>query len=842
MARKIPIQRPAETGVNANFSIIAWPIANALMPTEIAAPLARLLARGPSWSGSVTSRRTDLSALRAWARSWEGLRLSEWLQNEALAGRVVTALLGDNAKGDLNEASFRRVQEAYNRQSEAFYALRDAKRRRQTDTAKSVGPVDLGQLSLRRHGAQFAFTVTWAPLPQSLLDVARPEASGQGWRPRLWGQGSPLHSDQAFGNLPVLLNLVGIPEDDTATFPMADEIFGADSPITSALWARQVDWSAPLAFLHDADSDAADRIASPVRREAGQVWLVDPLGRDSGLPRSGEVAGQAVRSADLSNPDHRRILEALGLWRGDVEAGPRRRLARHPVDAMTMRRGEARAGVPFCIFDEDTLEIGKLGRNERRVVSNVLGVRELAAEAASNDAGPTPPEVFVFERQAAFDGLIEERLLVRIDSALGAAEWTVEAMVLCEGEIIAYAKQQVVQDGHGLRRDDRLLRAIQADHVRSRLLEVGAGVLRLRVGNHPWESISLSRTEGEVDWNLDDPAQSIARAAGVVSAPAPRAHRFSPTTILSPPASGAAAFAVRMDDGRLATPSLILATDRFELGDLSTNFSDLHGSRQLLAEGKGVLDVARARRAWAAAVCKSLASVGARLRVVRQFEAPLVKALCGAEWRGLEEAGAFQVDLGEALFAAIRSIGIVEMPEDFTSEDISRFERAFGAAIHAACPNWPEADLDDEAADLALGSAFETALLAAHAEERHLLIDADDYDFGAPSDVWRRASEQAQRATLGSPLLRLIAPGRGAEVLARRPFVTPDLADEASFIADWTAAWCLPRSQISKELACNCLQVWLSPGATDTDAAVRQMARDTFLARAVRYVALRMAA
>lgn len=842
LARRFPIQRPAETGFNENFSIIAWPIANALMPTEIAAPLARLLARGPSWNGSITARRTDLSALRAWARSWEGIRLSEWLQNEALAGRVVTALLGDNAKGDLNEASFRRVQGAYAHQSEAFYALRLAKRRRQPDATKSSGDVDLGQLSLRRHGSQFAFTVTWTPLPQSLLDGARPEASGLGWRPRLWGQGSPLHSDQAFGSLPVLLNLSEVPDRDTPAFPSADETFGTDSATAAALRSRQVDWASHLAFSREGETEVADRLAGPLSDVTGQVWLVEPLGRDAELPRLGDVAGRAVRCADLTIPEHRRLLAGYGLWRGDAEAGAQRRLARHPVDAMTLRRGQARPGLPFCIFDDSSMELGRLRKGERRALADVLGARELVAEAAPNEADPTPPEVFVFERQAAFEAIIEERLLVRIDSPLGAAEWPVEAMIICEGEILACARQRVAQDGHGLRADGRLMLALQSERVRKRLLETGDGVLRLRVGNHPWEAIALTRNEGEVDWDIADPAQSVARAVGVVSAPAPRAHHFEIAGELSPPSAGAAAFAVRLEDGRLAAPSLILATDRFELGDLSTNFSDLRGSRQLVAEGKGVLDLVRARRAWAAALCRSLASVSARLRVVRQFEAPLVNALCGAEWRDLEQAGAFQVDIGEALFGAVRSQGVLEMPEDFTSEDVSRFEVAFAQAIRNACPSWPETDLNDEAADFALGSAFEAALAAGHAEQRLLLLDADDYDFGAPSDVWRAASDQAQYATLGSPLLRLIAPGKGAEVLARRPFVAPDLADEATFIADWSSAWCLPRSQISKELACSCLQVWLSPGAADTDAAVRQMARDTFLARAVRYVALRMAA
>ena len=842
LAGKFPIQRPAESGFNEHFSIIAWPIANALMPSEIAAPLARLLARGPSWTGSITARRTDLSALRAWARSWEGIRLSEWLQNEALAGRVVGALLSDNSQGHLNDASFRRVIGAYTRQSEAFFTLRDAKRRRQSDSTKVAGEIDEGLLSLRRIGGQYALTVTWSPLPQSLLDTARAEASGQGWRPRLWGQGSPQHSDQAFGSLPVLLNLNCIPADDDTAFPTADETFGEGSLVAGALRARRVDWAAPLVFLHDADTDVADRVPTPLRRDRGQLWLLDPAGRETQLPILGEVAGRFIRCADLASSGDRQILQALGLWQGETGMGSRRRLARHPVDAMTLRRGQVRPGVPFCTFDLTSFETSRLARNERRLLTEVDGVRELTAETVASDADPSPPGIFIFERQSAFDALIEERMLVRIDSGLGAAEWPVEAMIVCDGEVLAYARQTVTQDGHGVRADSRLLRALQSDHVRARLLATGSAVLRLRVGNHPWETVPLARSDGEVDWDQDDPSASVARATGVVAAPAPRAHHFDPRPAVAAPTAGAVAFAVRLNDGRLASPSLILATDRFELGELSTNFSDLTGSRQLVAEGRGVLDVARARRAWASAVCRSLASVSARLRVVRQFEAPLVNALCGAEWGALEQAGAFYIDLGAALFTSIMSLGVIEMPEDFGAEDIARFERAFAASVAKACPTWPKTDLDDEAADTALSAAFEATLLEAHAEDRHLLLDPEDYDFGAPGDAWRSASEKAQLSALGSPLLRLIAPTRGAEVLARRPFVTADLAETATFLADWTTAWCLPRSHISKELACSSLQVWLSPGAADTDAAVRQMARDTFLARAVRYVALRMAA
>lgn len=842
LAKQFPIQRPAESGFNEQFSIIAWPIANALMPVEVAAPLARLLARGPTWGGSFPARRSDLSTLRAWARTWEGLRLSEWLHNENVATRVIAAILGDNSQGTLNEASFRRITTAYARQAEAFFALREAKRRRRADAAKATTEAAEGLLSLRRIGGHFALTVAWPPLPPPLLETARAQASGQAWRPRLWGMGSPLHYDQALGSLPILLNISSLPAPDLPAFPAADETFGSDSPVADALRGRVVDWASPLVFLLDPTSNIADRANLPLPGEVGEVWLLGPLGETTNLAVIGEVAGRAIRRADLARPDDRQTLQALGLTAGQISSGGLRRLARHPVDAMALRKGQVRPAFPFCSFDETTLQIGKLARNERFAVGNIEGTRELVATSAPVDPDPGSPEVFVFERQSAFDALLEQRLLVRIDSSLGAAEWPVEAMIVSGDEILAFARETVKQDGHGISTGTTLLRTLQAEHVRARLLELGSGTLHLRVSNHPWEKIPLARIEGEVDWDAADPSRTVAGANGVVMASPAKAHLFEPAPVIEVPPSGASVYAVRLDDGRLASPALILANDRFDLGDLSTNFSDLTGTRQLIAEGRGVLDLARARRAWASGLCRSMASVGTRVRVVRQFEDPLVTALCGTHWADLERKGAFHVNPAAVLFRAIIASGAVGIPEELDTQDLDRFEKAFTELIGAACPRWPETDLDEEAADTALNAAFEAALVAAHAEDRHLLLDAEDFDFGAPGESWRSASDEAQLSSMGSPLLGLIAPGRGAKALARHPFVAADLAEVASFLADWTTAWCLPRSHISKDLACSSLQVWLSPGAADTDLAIRQMARDTFLARAVRYVALRMAA
>jgi hypothetical protein len=211
LASRFALQRPSDSGFATQFSIIAWPIANALMPYELAGPVSRLLARGPvaGVAAATSARRADLSSLRAWAQSWEGARLSDWLQPDGPAVRVIAALLSDNGKASLPDASFRRLKAAFSHQSDAFFALREARRRK--TSAIAAPPSEGGQLCLRRHGGEFVLTVSWPALPQSLVDQGRKQASARGWRPKLWGQ-SRTASDNMFGSLPIILRLTSLPE------------------------------------------------------------------------------------------------------------------------------------------------------------------------------------------------------------------------------------------------------------------------------------------------------------------------------------------------------------------------------------------------------------------------------------------------------------------------------------------------------------------------------------------------------------------------------------------------------------------------------------------------------
>src|SRR5262249_8206246 len=95
-ASRFGLSRPSQSPFIEHFSIIAWPIANALMPSDLVGPVMRLLARAPVGALPGPGRSTNFASLRAWASAAEGARLADWLRLEAPAARVLTALLTEN--------------------------------------------------------------------------------------------------------------------------------------------------------------------------------------------------------------------------------------------------------------------------------------------------------------------------------------------------------------------------------------------------------------------------------------------------------------------------------------------------------------------------------------------------------------------------------------------------------------------------------------------------------------------------------------------------------------------------------------------------------------------------
>lgn len=827
LSRRYAISVPVESGFSGHFSIITWPITNALMPFEIAAPVGRLLSRGPAGQSLHTgSRRVDLTPLRTWALTWEGARLADWLRSESPTSRVIAALLTDNASGSLNEASYRRLKDAFTHQSEAYFALREARRRRRGAAASAVREGrDLGRLALEQDGGDFWLTVAWSPLAPALLEQARQEASARNWRPKLWGQ-CRTHFENALGSLPIPLHFASLPEGQEA-FPHAMDVFGGSST-AQALSSRIVDWTAPLLFRLDPAERLAERVEVPLNRADGEYRIIDPEDEFPELPVLGECAGASVRAANLLDADAAASLLERG-WLHKL-APTSERVARAPLDALTRRRGSVSPRAPICIFNDSRCEVTEA---PARGQTN----RGLRAEEGNLD-GPASPGVFLFDREKAFDAIIDERLSARVESSISGASWPVEVMLLIGEEVVSYARELVVQERASLPRESRIWQALHAENVRRRLLVTGRATLRIRVGNHPWDTITLLRSDGEVDWESPQPWSSLSAEAELVLSSPSRPFIFS--SKISADTTPVCLQAYRLRDGRFASPGLIRAPAKLELAALSADFSGVEGVRRLHAGGAGVLDLVRARRTWATARCDSLGAVATRVALVDQFDGPLVTALCGKEWRGMERRKTSNVGPGQALAREIQNAGLVELPREFSPEDRAQFEARFGDRIGKACPSWTEdGELHDETADTILMEVFDAVLVNARSEGRLEDVDPDDYDFGAPAESWRACAEAAIASVSRSPLLDLVAPPSGARALARASFESMDLAQAANFLADWTREWCLARSSLGPEGAYAVLQLWLNPAAGDGDQAVHVMSRDAFLARAARYIARR---
>lgn len=234
----------------------------------------------------------------------------------------------------------------------------------------------------------------------------------------------------------------------------------------------------------------------------------------------------------------------------------------------------------------------------------------------------------------------------------------------------------------------------------------------------------------------------------LVTATAHRPHHFDETLSIDTPARGAAAFGLRLSDGRMADPIRLLASNIFDLGDLTANFGDAIGSRRMFDDGCGIGDIVRSRIAWARALCVSLAAIGAKTRIVRQFEEPLVHNLCGETWHQAEQRCKGNLsDPHETLWAVALEQELARVPEGATPADAEIFAAAFQKHARLLDPNWPQASIvptDGAIMDEALNIAFPEALATLHATGALLDVNVNDVDFGSPAEDWDKAAKVAE--------------------------------------------------------------------------------------------------
>jgi hypothetical protein len=846
-AKRYALSRPSESAFSSHFSIIAWPIANALLPVDLVGPVGRLLARAPVAALPGPGRTTNFPSLRAWASAAEGARLTDWLRFEGPSARVLAALLTDNRGALLSEASYARLRNALAIDPEAFFATRAARLRGRTAKPPAAADQTFGRLALMVNAAGVHLFASWPALPPALYDEARSIARSAGWRPRLWGVGSSLHPDTALGTGPFAIALQIAPKDEDPTYPDAAAIFGAGTDIAATLASRSIDWTATLLFDVNAERTQAEQRFGALSETSGYAWLgrriyTEPL---TGLKQLGAAGGYRFFEANLSDPADRAILAKENL----LATQRRALLARHPIDAIGAPQGVVRPDRPFLLYSEGTGSEIEAMPQRLAVGGRIAAATGLAGRSGLRAEATRPVEegiadVVVFERDSAFEALIERRLQLRVESPLPLIDVIVTADLEIDDRLIARGRDRLSSLPMTIAPDSKLLAPLYDDAVRNRLFETGRGVLQIAIGRSRKIVIPLERPAASVEWHDDGPRLIGADlAATLVEASANTPHRFRPAEAIAAPGRGAKAYGLLLSDGRIADPLQIFSSNSFDYGDFTAQFGSDIGSRRMFESGRGVGDIARARVAWARAHCTTLAAIGAKGRIVAHFEAPLVVDLCSRAWALAEQAGKDSpTDPHDALWHVALERGLASVPLEASADESAVFAQAFMRHARSLDPNWPIANTvpADGAMDDALNAAFSEALEQLHRVGALLSVE-DDFDFGAPAEDWEIAAREALRVMHRPALVRQLAPTEGGRQLAQRSYDGLSIAELAEDLAAWTRTHALPRGQLSPEAAAGALQLWLSPAACDdVDAAVHILTNDPFVSRATRYAALRL--
>ena len=794
LATRYNLAKPTESAFSAHFSIISWPIANALLPLDLVGPVARLMARAPVGALPGPSRAPNFASLRAWASAAEGARLSDWLRFEASAARVLTALLTENRGSVLPETSYARLWDVIATKPESFFAARTARLRTRTATVRSPARI-LGQLSAKRDHAGVRLFVGWPTLPPAIYDNARFTARAAGWRPRLWGGGALLHPDNALSAGPFALILKAAPLNDEAAYPDAAQIFGEGSDIAAALAARSVDWAPNLLFDPNRDHTQAEQRFDVPTGTSGCIWVAAKAGgtRLDGLRELGNSCGYRFFEADLANTSDRGILTREGLLSGQT----RTLIARHPFDAISASQGVIRPDRPFLSYEEGTSpELG--GVLEKLAVGAWVaavsgpggrpGLRCEAAPAAGNGV----VDLILFERDSAFEALVEGRLQLRVESSLPLLDVPITAELEMGGKLIARGRDRLSALPTTVSATSALLAPLYEDAVRGKLLDTGRGTLQFVIGRSALIRIPLERPAASVEWSDDAPRLiDSGLESKLVRAIARSPHRFEPAAAVEVPARGVTAYGLRLSDGRIADPIRLFISKIFDLGDLAAHFGDDLGSRRMFDNGCGVGDIARSRVAWARALCTSLTGVGAKTYIVRQFEEPLVYDLCGKGWYRAEQASKdAPSDPHKALWAVAieREPSLVTIPCQATPDQTEIFATAFRKHARVLDPEWPHVSTEpvDGAMDEALNAAFSEAVAEWHAKGELLDVDEDEFDFGSPAEYWNEAATEAVRRVSRFALVRLIAPSEGGLRLSSRSYAELTIAELAEDLSAWT--------------------------------------------------------
>lgn len=851
--REFAIAKPGNSAWERHFPLIAWPIANALVPLELQPQLARALRQALRAGISGNDPEALHQYLVQIAVGQSSRRFENWLQQTDTASEVMARLLYPAADGWLSGAILERINLDLRKDAGASRAIHEARRitERKSRSVASVPPARY-VLALKERSPTHLLVrgpVLTAEVRQEVAGLLR----SPGDRIRAVGadRALPLRTFLFGGtiamSLPAELPAAPLCQDGelaqlddsgekilAALQPRSTSFFlvgagdveaqavfpGEQLPARSHVirWIATGDASAPE-FCWFSTADKAD--AEVLRRSGFVLGVPGTRLQVMGLPLPGAASKFAAAFPVLVSA-------------GSADASPKLDGSIDPGGFMRVGDQNWAVFKPAC--GEHWIEESEAG--DSKIPFEVVELPE--AETAEIALDPPRPTLADLESGS---------LSVRV-SAPVALENVRVRLRLTAGGMPAITSEGVLERVPALIRGaSKILQELRAQLFVTPITS-GAAKLRVSVDGFrtkvvellpPINRITYDRDTGL--WSTEDGlSEEIQTLIATANAPIPNGGRADPKAcdlVADASDQEALSAALVLDDGQpaFAPQDCIVPPVVREAVSVSGRF--------------GIVDLARSTVAWRLAECRNAISDWQRSSIADELEAAVTRMLCGDTWLELEKG----LDLtilsshGALVHCAWRKwlTRGDDLPVISNRSDRARLN---GYLIQRLRDEMPDVALalsewDDDTAgnlDLAVIDAYDD-LRRYHEDLGHETFE--EPDMSRPAHVWKAALQDA--ADLASlPMFKpLILPARRWNALVSAWYgelTQDDLVDllDSCHVDSFRRPgfrW-MRRSEIRA-----LLQFWLSPAQViageNWAESLAHALSDTQTARAIRYVALR---
>lgn len=858
--RDFGIAAPGNSAWERHFPHISWPIANAVVPRELHAPLSEALRQvvragiGPDDGGIL------LEATRRTAAGYGSRRLEVWLKRESVAVEVMRMLLSPGTAGWLAVPVIERINADLALDRRAAHALSDAR--------AAVRPSSGRQARVDR--ARFRLSLDEGRIVAILLQGPILDAPDQ---TRLIAdlriRGNRIRVLPAAASMTLRDFLSGTCLDLGLSYPLpaaplrrGDERIDPEAEPPKELARLQPEPA--TVFLQDPGGRSALALTKGDTVDADAILFL--LHEADGLPR--------VRKLDLADRSDANLLHRSGISLIHREGSPRMfglpvpglhdtYAAGFPILAPRLCNGSFPA-LNGTISPQKSLVVGgvELAMWSPPPGTHSLGAAQSGPGVAMRFSVLDLPlsrraKITVLPERPTLEDLLAESLEVRLEMPIPLDGCGLDLRLeFPDGQSVSAAGQvphlPAVLAGRApvLARLAEALREIDVDLAESARLTVHlSGFAATRVKLRPAPRL-FRRDEGTGTWLRlrDGEEESPVGSLGAtyeqplliqgLSAPA------GPTSSLSLPDD----FAV----GALASGVVIRHRSRLSLGPLPRP-----ATGPLLRQpadgddGRGLLSVTRSWIGWRLAAAADPIADWTRRRAASALEAAVVGQLCGNTWQALEaEIDADLLSpaacLGRTAMRQLQASG-TELPAITPGSDrrllsqslTSRFSEAL--EVIGSAP----ALLDDEVVeslDGALDQGWQDLRSAIIADGR---VPFEELDLNLPPDSWKRALDEAEQLPVLPMFRPLILPAARWQMLADADYGGQsvsgivDLLDACHVDAHRrSGARLMGRAELRA-----LIELWLAPARLieddDWPVLLSRALSDAQTARATRYAALR---